>query len=63
MGGMNCKMISVMNSVQEEENTEKTTKTNQAYIKYIEMLQNGKVSKILECQYPNKQSMIDGQIK
>ena len=37
-------MISVMNWVQEEENTKKKTKTvrtNQAYIKYREMLQNG----------------------
>ena len=53
-------IISVINLVQDEENTKKTTKTimrNQAYIKYREMLQNGK------CQYPNKLSMIDGQIK
>ena len=38
---------SVINWVQEEENTKKKTKTvmtNQAYIKYREMLQNGKVS-------------------
>ena len=44
-------MISVINWVQEEENTKKETKTvrtNQAYIKYREMLQNGKVSKIWE---------------
>ena len=45
-------MISVMNWVQEVENTQKkktkTVITNQAYIKYREMLQNGKVSKIWE---------------
>ena len=42
-------MSSVMNWVQEEENTKIKTKTvvkNPAYIKYSEMLQNGKVSKI-----------------
>ena len=53
-------MILVMNWVQEEENTHKnkeTVMTNQAYIKYRKMMQNGK------CQYPNKLSMIDGQIK
>ena len=44
-------MSSVMNWVQEEENTKnknKTVMTNEAYIKYREMLQNGKVSKIWE---------------
>ena len=42
-------MISLMNWVQKEEHTKRktnTVKTNQAYIKYIEMLQNWKVSKI-----------------
>ena len=42
-------IISVMNLVQQEENTKKTTKTvmtSQAYLEYREMLQNGKVSKI-----------------
>ena len=41
-------MISVMNLVQEEETHKKkktkTVMTNQTYIKYREMLQNGKVS-------------------
>ena len=50
-------MSSVMNWVQEEENTKKKTKTvmtNQAYIKYREMLQNGKVSKIWEMSIPQQ---------
>ena len=50
-------MISVINWVQEEENTKKKTKTemtNQAYIKYREMLQTGKLAKFWKCQYPNK---------
>ena len=50
-------MSSVMNWVQEEENTRnknKTVMTNQAYIKYREMLQNGKVSKNLEMTIPQQ---------
>ena len=50
-----------MNWVQEEENTKKITKTvmtNQAYIKYREMLQNGKMSKIWEMSIP-QQTMYD----
>ena len=50
-------MSSVINWVQEEENTKKKTKTvmtNQAYIKYREMLQNGKVSKIWEMSIPQQ---------
>ena len=51
-------MSSVMNWVQEEENKQrkktKTVMTNQAYIKYREMLQNGKVSKIWEMSIPQQ---------
>ena len=48
-------MSSVINWVQEEENTpKKTVMTNQAYIKYREMLQNGKVSKIWEMSIPQQ---------
>ena len=47
-------MISVMNWVQEEENTQITVMTNQAYIKHREMLQNGKVSKIWEMSIPQQ---------
>ena len=50
-------MISVMNWVQEEENTKMkntTIITNQAYIMYREMLQNGKVSKIWEMSIPQQ---------
>ena len=44
-----------MNWVQEEENTKtKTVMTNQAYKKYREMLQNGKVSKIWEMSIPQQ---------
>ena len=50
-------MSLLINWVQEEENTKKKTKTvmtNQAYIKYREMLQNGKVSKIWEMSIPQQ---------
>ena len=51
-------MSSVMNWVQEEENTQKkktkTVMTNQANIKYREMLQNGKLSKIWEMSTPQQ---------
>ena len=50
-------MSSVINWVQEEENTKninKTVMTNQAYIKYREMLQNEKVSKIWEMSIPQQ---------
>ena len=55
-----------MNWAQEEENTKNITNTamtNQAYIKYREMLQNGKVRKIWEMPIPQQPSMIDGQLK
>ena len=50
-------MSSVINWVQEEENTKKETETvmaNQTHKKYIEMLQNGKVSKIWEMSIPQQ---------
>ena len=45
---------SVINWVQEENTKNKTVMTNQAYIKYREMLQNGKVSKIWEMLIPQQ---------
>ena len=50
-------MSSVMKWAQQEENTKmktKTVMTNQAHIKYREMLQNGKVSKIWEMSKPQQ---------
>ena len=51
-------MILVINWVQEEENThthtQSTVMTKQAYIKYRDMLQNGKVSKIWEMSIPQQ---------
>ena len=70
MGGMNCKIDDLINGSTEEisnrgmimikmikEHTQRKTKTvmtNQAYIKYKEMLQNGRVSKLLEISLPQQ---------
>ena len=47
-------MSSVINWVQEENTKNKKVMTNQAYIKYREMLQYGKVSKIWEMSIPQQ---------